>query len=178
MTNQPCSAVAERRWQRSSGSISDAAAAAVVTMTTIKMKVRQGRWQLGSSALVAEADARRRWQRQLDHPPHDLTPLPTQAGEDAVGVNPTPAATTTLFGSGFSQPTNCKNDQPILQCHGRALAAARRWQQKRGAGSSGGNDEDYENEGAVVAVAAWRQHIGSRGGSAAAVAAAARPSTS
>jgi hypothetical protein len=44
---------------------------------------------------------RQRWRRRLDHPLHNLTPLPTQAGEDAMGVHPTPATTTALFGSGF-----------------------------------------------------------------------------
>jgi hypothetical protein len=33
--------------------------------------------------------------------PHDPTPLPVQAGEDAMGVHPTPAATTVLFGPNF-----------------------------------------------------------------------------
>ncbi len=33
--------------------------------------------------------------------PHDRTPLPVQAGEDAAGVHPTPAATTALFGPNF-----------------------------------------------------------------------------
>ncbi len=43
----------------------------------------------------------RQWQQQLDCLPHDRTPLPVQAGEDAVGVHPTPAATTALFGPNF-----------------------------------------------------------------------------
>jgi hypothetical protein len=33
--------------------------------------------------------------------PYDLTPLPVQAGEDAAGVHPAPAATTALFGLNF-----------------------------------------------------------------------------
>ncbi len=41
------------------------------------------------------------WRQQLDCLPHDLTPLPVQAGEDAAGVHPTPAATTALFGPNF-----------------------------------------------------------------------------
>jgi hypothetical protein len=41
------------------------------------------------------------WRQQLDCLPHDLTPLPVQAGEDAVGVHPAPAATTVLFGPNF-----------------------------------------------------------------------------
>jgi hypothetical protein len=41
------------------------------------------------------------WQHAIvDHPPHNFAPLPTQAGEDAVGVHPAPAATTALFGYG------------------------------------------------------------------------------
>ncbi len=43
----------------------------------------------------------RQWRRQLDCLPHDLTPLPMQAGEDVVGIHPTPAATTELFGPNF-----------------------------------------------------------------------------
>ncbi len=77
--------------------------------------------------------------------PHELTPLPTQAGEDATGVNPTPAANTTLFGLGFNQLTNHQNDRPTLQHRGRALAAAQGQQQKRSGGS--GNNDDYKNEG-------------------------------
>ncbi len=42
-----------------------------------------------------------RWQQRLDCPPHDLTPLPAQAGEDAVGGHPPPTATSALFGPGF-----------------------------------------------------------------------------
>ncbi len=41
------------------------------------------------------------WRQQLDCLPHDLTPLPVQAGEDAAGVNPTPATTTVLFDPNF-----------------------------------------------------------------------------
>ncbi len=41
------------------------------------------------------------WRQQLDCLLHDLTPLPVQAGEDAAGVHPTPAATTALFGPNF-----------------------------------------------------------------------------
>ncbi len=41
------------------------------------------------------------WQRRLDCLPHDCTPLPVQAGEDAVGVHPAPTATTALFGPNF-----------------------------------------------------------------------------
>ncbi len=41
------------------------------------------------------------WWQQLDCLPHDLTPLPVQAGEDAAGVHPPPAATTALFGPNF-----------------------------------------------------------------------------
>ncbi len=43
----------------------------------------------------------RQWQRRLDCLPHDRTPLPMQAGEDAAGVHPAPAATTALFGPNF-----------------------------------------------------------------------------
>ena len=41
------------------------------------------------------------WRQQLDCLPHDLTPLPVQAGEDTAGVHPTPAATTALCGPNF-----------------------------------------------------------------------------
>jgi hypothetical protein len=43
----------------------------------------------------------RQWQRRLDCLPHDHTPLPMQAGEDAAGVHPAPATTTVLFGPNF-----------------------------------------------------------------------------
>jgi hypothetical protein len=89
MTNQPCSATAEPWQQRGGGSRSAVAAAVVAMMTTIKMKA------------TAAAEARRQWQRRLDHSLHDLTPLPAQAGEDAGGVHLTPPTTTALFGFGF-----------------------------------------------------------------------------
>jgi len=41
------------------------------------------------------------WRQQLDCLLHDFTPLPVQAGEDAAGVHPAPAATTALFGPNF-----------------------------------------------------------------------------
>jgi hypothetical protein len=41
------------------------------------------------------------WRQRLDCLLHDLTPLPVQAGEDAVGVHPAPATTTALFGPNF-----------------------------------------------------------------------------
>ncbi len=41
------------------------------------------------------------WWQRLDCLPHDLTPLPMQAGEDAAEVHPAPAATTVLFGPNF-----------------------------------------------------------------------------
>ncbi len=54
----------------------------------------------GSVATVAVL-VQRQWQRWLDCLPHDPTPLPVQAGEDAAGVHPAPAATTALFGPNF-----------------------------------------------------------------------------
>ncbi len=61
----------------------------------------------------------------LDRPLHDLTPLPAQAGKDAAGVHPAPAATTALFCPGFladlvRQPqagrlTDQLKDQPTNQ---------------------------------------------------------------
>ena len=50
---------------------------------------------------MAAVLVRRQWQRRLDCLPHDRTPLPMQAGEDAAGVHPAPAATTALFGPNF-----------------------------------------------------------------------------
>ncbi len=41
------------------------------------------------------------WGQQLDCLLHDLTPLPVQAGKDAAGVHPAPAATTALFSPKF-----------------------------------------------------------------------------
>jgi hypothetical protein len=71
----------------------------------IKMKATEAaedwRQRGGSGGGSAAVLARRWWQRRLDRLPHDLTPLPTQAGEDAPGVHPAPAATTALFCPGF-----------------------------------------------------------------------------
>jgi hypothetical protein len=75
--------------------------AAVATMTTIKMKATGAAaaawWQRigggGGSAAAVAAAAR----PSAAQPP----PLPTQAGEDAAAVHPTPITTTALFGSGF-----------------------------------------------------------------------------
>ncbi len=55
----------------------------------------------GRSVAVAAVLVRRQWQRRLDCLPHDCTPLPVQAGEDAAGVHPAPAATIALFGPNF-----------------------------------------------------------------------------
>ncbi len=82
---------------------------AVVMMMTMKRKVTAAEvvalGQLGGSgggsvAMVAVL-VRRQWQRRLDCLPHDRTPLPVQAGEDAAGVHPAAAATTALFGPNF-----------------------------------------------------------------------------
>ncbi len=97
--------MAEHRQQCGDGSRSAAVAAVVATIMTIKMKVMAAAaaaWRQRSvSAALAEAEAWRQWQRWLDHPSHNLTPLPVQAGEDAAGIHPTPPATIALFGFGF-----------------------------------------------------------------------------
>jgi hypothetical protein len=93
-----------RRWQKSGSTVM----AAVAMMMTMKTKVTAAEvaalGQLGGSGGGSVATAgvlvRRQWQ-QLDCLPHDCTPLPVQAGEDAVGVHPAPAATTALFGPNF-----------------------------------------------------------------------------
>ena len=91
MTDQPCSAAAEhRRQQKRGGGGGDD-----------DDYKNEGDGGSGGSLAVAEAEARRWWLRRLDHPLHGLTPLPAQAGGDAAGVHPPPAATTALFGSGF-----------------------------------------------------------------------------
>ncbi len=74
-------------------------------------RLQQRRKRSGVSAAVV-----------LDPPPHDLTPLPVQAGEDAAGAHTAPATTTALFCPGFLanliwQPqagwsTNQLKDQP------------------------------------------------------------------
>ena len=83
--------------------------AVVAMMMTMKTKVTAAEvaalGQLGGSrggsVATAEVLVRRQWQRRLDCLPHDCTPLPMQAGEDAAGVHPAPAATTVLFGPNF-----------------------------------------------------------------------------
>jgi hypothetical protein len=53
-----------------------------------------------------------------------------------------------FFSDGCGLPsTDRKNDQPTLQCRGRASATAQWWQQKRGSGGGSGNDDDYKDEG-------------------------------
>ncbi len=93
MTDQICSAAVEHRRQqkRSGGGGND----------EDYKNEGNGGGSLAAAHAVVEAEARQRWQRRLDHPLHNLTPLPAQAGEDAAGVHPTPATTTALFGSGF-----------------------------------------------------------------------------
>jgi hypothetical protein len=83
--------------------------AAVAMMMTMKRKVTAAEvaalGQLGGSGGGSVATVavlvQRQWQRRLECLPHDHTPLPVQAGEDAAGVHPTPAATTALFGPNF-----------------------------------------------------------------------------
>ncbi len=84
--------------------------AAVVMMMTMKRKVTAAEvaalGQLGGSrgksmATVAVLVQQQWQQRLLDCLLHDRTPLPVQAGEDAAGVHPAPAATTALFGPNF-----------------------------------------------------------------------------
>jgi hypothetical protein len=78
-------------------------------MMTMKMKVTAvevaALGQLGGSGgrsvALAAVLVQRQWQRRLDCLPHDRTPLPVQAGEDAAGVHPAPATTTVLFGPNF-----------------------------------------------------------------------------
>jgi hypothetical protein len=83
--------------------------AVVAMMMTMKKKVtavevaalgQLGGSRGGSMATVAVL-VQRQWQRRLDCLPHDRTPLPVQAGEDAAGVHPAPAATTALLGPNF-----------------------------------------------------------------------------
>ncbi len=92
-------AAARRRWQKRGGSAATVAAVATTTMIKMKATAVAANWQqCGSSGgRSAAALAWRWWQWWLDRPPHDLTPLPVQAGEDAAGVHPAPTATTTLF---------------------------------------------------------------------------------
>jgi hypothetical protein len=93
------------RWQKSGSMVM----AAVAVMITMKTKVTAAEvaalGQLGGSGGGSVATAavlvRRQWQQWLDCLPHDRTPLPVQAGEDAAGVHPIPAATTALFGPNF-----------------------------------------------------------------------------
>jgi hypothetical protein len=83
--------------------------AAVAMMMTMKTKVtavevaalgQLGGSRGGSVATVAVL-VQRQWQWRLDCLPHDRTPLPVQAGEDAAGDHPAPAAITALFGPNF-----------------------------------------------------------------------------
>jgi hypothetical protein len=82
---------------------------AVAMMMTMKTKVTAvevaALGQLGGSGGRSVATAavlvRWQWQWRLDCLPHDRTPLPVQAGEDAAGVHNAPAATTMLFGPNF-----------------------------------------------------------------------------
>jgi hypothetical protein len=94
-----------RQWQKSGSTVM----AAVAMMMTMKRKVTAAEvaalGQLGGSRGESVATmallVQWQWQRQLDCLPHDRTPLPMQAGEDAAGVHPAPATTTVLFGPNF-----------------------------------------------------------------------------
>ncbi len=94
-----------RWWQKSNSTV--IAAVAMMMMMKTKMTAAEvaALGQLGGSGGGSVATAavlvRRQWQWRLDCLPHNRTPLPMQAGEDAAGVHPTPAATTALFGPNF-----------------------------------------------------------------------------
>jgi hypothetical protein len=83
--------------------------AAVAMMMTMKTKVTAAEvaalgklgGSRGGSVAMAAVLVRWQWQQRLDCLTHDRTPLPMQAGEDAAGVHPAPAATTALFGPNF-----------------------------------------------------------------------------
>jgi hypothetical protein len=92
-------------WQKSGSTVMVAVAMMMMMKTKMTAAEVAALGQLGGSGGGSVATAavlvRRQWQRWLDCLPHDRTPLPVQAGEDAAGVHPTLAATTALFGPNF-----------------------------------------------------------------------------